>query len=165
MAVGLSIAVIIGYMLGAGKTEEAKDADKKLIRISSTCAVIVGLGLAALSPLFPRLYETVDSVKALSSYMILVHAIMMPVYSYANAAYFTLRSGGRVFITVLFDSIFMWTVSVPAAFVLSYFTDLNIYVLFAVCQGTEILKAALGFALLRRGTWARRIIKDEAPAE
>lgn len=164
-AIGLAIAVIIGNMLGAGKIEEAKEADKKLIRISMTCAVFVAIALAAVSPFFPRLYETTGTVMKLATFMMLVQAFMTPVYSYANAAYFTLRSGGRVIITVLFDSVFMWTVSVPVAFILSYFTDLSIYVIFATAQGSEILKDVLGFILLRRGTWARKIIKDKETAE
>ena len=160
-AIGLAIAVIIGNMLGAGKIEEAREADKKLIRISMTCAVFVAISLAAASPFFPHLYQTTETVMKLATYMMLVHAFMTPVYCYANAAYFTLRSGGKVMITVLFDCVFMWVVAVPVAFVLAYFTNLNIYVIFAAAQGSEILKDVLGFVLLRRGTWARKIIKDK----
>ncbi len=159
-ALGLAIAVVIGNMLGAGKIEEAKDADKKLIRLSLTAAAFVGAGLLAIAPLFPKLYNTTEGVLALSAYMICVQALMTPVYAYAHAAYFTLRSGGRVFITVLFDSAFMWVITVPLAFFLSRFTDMSIYPLFAICQISEILKAALGFVLLRRGTWARKIVSE-----
>ena len=159
-ALGLAIAVVIGNMLGAGKIEEAKDADKKLIRLSMTAAAFVGIGLLIIAPFFPKLYNTTEGVFALSAYMICVHGVMTPMYAYANASYFTLRSGGRVFITVLFDSAFMWAVAVPLAFVLSRFTDMGIYPMFAICQGCEILKAVLGFVLLKRGTWARKIVSD-----
>ncbi|MBQ1846368.1 MAG: MATE family efflux transporter [Clostridia bacterium] len=159
-ALGLAIAVIIGNMLGAGRIEEAKDADKKLIRIAMTAASFVGIGLLAISPFFPKLYNTTEGVFGLSAYMIAVQGLLTPIYAYAHASYFTLRSGGRVFITVLFDSAFMWVIAVPLAFSLSHFTDMSIYPLYAICQGCEILKSLLGFILLRRGTWARRIVSE-----
>ena len=82
----------------------------------------------------------------------------MPFTSYANVAYFTLRSGGKVFITVLFDSAFMWAVVMPLAFVLSRFTNMDIHPMFILCEGTEFLKMMLGYILLKRGTWAVSLV-------
>ena len=62
--------------------------------------------------------------------------------------------------TVLFDSVFMWSVVMPVCIILSRFTNVNIHILFAIGQGTDMLKALLGFIILRRGTWAVRLVKD-----
>ena len=40
----------------------------------------------------------------LATFMIIISSAVMPFYSYVHAAYFTLRSGGKVGITFLFDS-------------------------------------------------------------
>ena len=77
---------------------------------------------------------------------------------FANSAYFTLRSGGQVFVTMLFDSVFMWVVAIPTAFVLGNFTTLNIFVLYLICHSLEILKAVFGAVLIKRGSWVNQLV-------
>lgn len=55
-----------------------------------------------------------------------ISAALMPFNAYANAVYFTLRSGGQTMVTFLFDSCFVWVVSVPPAYCLSRFTGMGI---------------------------------------
>lgn len=85
--------------------------------------------------------------------LILISALLMPFQSFANATYFTLRSGGKTFITFLFDSGFMWVCGVSTAFLLSRFTDLPILPLYAICQLPDILKCVLGSIMLKKGSW------------
>lgn len=79
------------------------------------------------------IYNTSETVKNLASYMITVSASVMPFIACANAAYFTIRSGGKVLVTILFDSVFSWVAVVPAAFVLSRFTSAGIHTIYFVC--------------------------------
>ena len=160
ISLGTAVAVIIGNLLGAGEIERAKQTDKKLIAFSIMCTVTVSVILASLSAVFPSFYNTTEGVSSLTTYMLIVYAVCMPFDAYANCAYFTLRSGGKIFMTVLFDSVFMWSVVMPVCIILSRFTNVNIHILFAIGQGTDMLKALLGFIMLRRGTWAVRLVKD-----
>ena len=161
MSLGSTIAIMIGNLLGAGKLEEAKDSDRKLVAFSIVSGIVTGGLLAVFSKLFPMLYNTTDSVRSLATYMIMVGAVMLPFVAFTNAAYFTIRSGGDVLVTLLFDSVFMWAVVVPLCYVLSRYTDVSIYVLFAAGQGTEIVKSVLGYVLLRKGTWVKQIVDNE----
>ena len=166
MAIGTSIAIVVGNLLGAGKLEEAKDADRKMLAFSIVCALLMGGVLASVSGVFPQLYETEDAVRGLAGFMMIVTAVATPFRSFAHAAYFTLRSGGKVFITLLFDSIYMWAIVIPVSAVLSYCTGIDIYWLFIVCQGVEAAKVLLGVFLLRRGDWAKQLVgKNDAKAE
>jgi len=160
ISIGTAVAVIIGNLLGAGEIERAKQTDKKLIAFSLMCTVTVAVVLASCSALFPGFYNTTENVSSLTTYMLIIYAVFMPFDAYANCAYFTLRSGGKIFTTVLFDSVFSWTVVMPVCFILSRFTNVSIHILFAIGQGTDMLKALLGFLILRRGTWAVRLVKD-----
>lgn len=162
MAIGCSISIIVGNQLGAGKFEEAKDSDRKLLAFSVTCAVGLGVLLVSFSHLFPLLYNTTETVRSLAAYMMMVSAVAMPFCAFAHSAYFTLRSGGKVIVTLLFDSVFMWTVVLPISAAMAYFTGVSIYLLFAIAQGTEIIKVIFGAILLRRGTWARQLVADES---
>ena len=162
MSVGASIAIIVGNLLGAGKFEEAKDADRKLMAFSLTCATGMGIILVACSPLFPQLYNTNDSVRGIAAFMMIVSAATMPFSAFAHSAYFTLRSGGKVMITLLFDSVYMWSVVIPVSCICAYLTGMSIYWLFIVAQAAEALKCIFGVFLLRRGDWVRQLVADQS---
>ena len=159
MSLGSSVGILMGQMLGAGAPEgEVRRDNRRMIRLCVGVCFVVGALSLALSGVFPRLYNTTDSVRSIATGLICVTAVMMPVNSYNNAMYFTLRSGGQTFITFIFDSGFSWCVCVPVAFVLSRFTDLPILPLYAICVGVDVFKIFIGKYLLDKGVWIRRIV-------
>lgn len=160
IALGSAVSIIVGQLLGAGKMEEAKDTDTKLIAFSVFSCVIIGILLIFTSPLFPMLYETTPQVKELASSFIRVLGICMPMHAFMHAAYFTLRSGGKTLATFVFDSVFMWVLSIPLAYVLSRFTQLPIVPLYFLCNAIEIIKCIIGFCLLKKGIWLQNIVGD-----
>ncbi len=161
IAMGAAIGIIVGQHLGAGRIEEAKDADRKLIVFAELVCILFGGIMASVSGLFPKLYNTEPEIRRLASSFILIMALLMPINSYANAAYFTLRSGGKTFVTFLFDSAFSCLVTAPFAYVLSRFTNLPIVWLFLCCQSVELIKCIVGFVLIRSGIWIQTIVKEE----
>ena len=74
-----------------------------------------------------------------------------------------MRSGGRTWITFLFDSAFTWGVSIPIAWLLANRTGMPIVPLYFCVQGLDLIKALLGFVLIRTGFWVRNIVA--APEE
>ena len=65
IAMGNAIAIIIGQLLGAGKLEEAKDTDRKLIFFSVASCFGIAVLLVGLAFVFPHIYNTEQSVRAL----------------------------------------------------------------------------------------------------
>jgi Na+-driven multidrug efflux pump len=157
MAVGSAIAILLGHLLGDGKLDEARDSARKMIAFSIFMGVATGVIVAALSGLFPHIYNTTEEVRALSTLLILVTAVTSPLRAYVHACYFTIRSGGNTWITFLFDSVFVWCVNVPIAFFLSSFTTMSITLVFFATQAADLAKMLFGIWLLRRGTWAKNI--------
>ena len=158
LALGNSVGIIMGQMLGAGRSkEDIRDSNRKLIAFATVVGGSFGLLMIAASGLFPRIYNTTDEVRLLAAQLICVSGIMMPFNSYTNASYFTLRSGGQTMVTFLFDSCFVWTVCVPLAFVLSRFTDISILPLYFIVQATDWIKCALGAYMIRQGKWIQNL--------
>lgn len=158
MAMGMSVGIIVGQLMGSGATEaEIRDADRKLITIAVLVCFVFGSLMAALSGVFPMLYDTEDSVRNLATQLICVGAAIMPFNAYTTSAYFTLRSGGKTAVTFLFDSCFVWFVIVPIAFCLSRFTGLPIVPLYICCQGTDLIKCVLGYVMIKRGSWIQNL--------
>ena len=158
LALGNSVGIIMGQMLGAAHTEtEIRDTNRQLIAVSVLSGLVFGGLMAAASGVFPLLYNTTDAVRHLATQMILVSAVMLPFNSYTNAAYFTLRSGGQTVVTFLCDSCFMWAVCVPLAFLFSRFIPIGILPLYMICQGTDLIKCLLGAYMIKQGKWLRNL--------
>ena len=158
LSMGNAVGIIMGQMLGAGHTEaEVRDTNRKLIAVSIASGVVFGGLMACFSGVFPKIYNTTDTVRHLAAWLICINACAMPFNSYTNATYFTLRSGGQTMVTFLFDSCFVWAVCVPLAYCLSRFTNLDIIPLFAICLSTDLLKCALGAWMLKQGKWIQNL--------
>lgn len=157
IAMGSAVSIMVGQLLGAGKMEEAKDVDTKLIAFSVMSCVVIGGILMLLAPIFPLMYNTTQQVKDLATGFIRVGAGCMPIFAFMHATYFTLRSGGKTLITFCFDSVYLWTVSTPVAFVLSRYTVLPILVLYLCVQLCDLIKCVIGFILVKKGVWLHNI--------
>ena len=159
MAVGVAIGIIIGQMLGSGETEKAYDSARKLIAFSVFVSIIVGGSYFVASGYIPLIYNTTDEVRHLATALMRVVAIVMPLHASAHASYFTLRSGGQVFVTFLFDSCFVWVINVPVVLIICHFTSIPIIPLFAISEGLNLLKSLIGFWFFKRKIWIKNIVK------
>ena len=45
----------------------------------------------------------------------------------------------------------------PLAFCLSRFTDISIIPLYILCSGTDLLKCAIGYYMIRKGSWIQNL--------
>ncbi|MDO4419292.1 MAG: MATE family efflux transporter [Ruminococcus sp.] len=157
-ALGSAVSIIIGQLLGAGELKRAVDEDRKLIALAVAVCFIIGGILALIAPVFPSIYNTTDSIKGLATALLRVAAVLMPLNAFVHMAYFTLRSGGKTIITFLFDSVFVWGVSIPVAFVLSRFTGLPVLELYIIVQSLELIKAVIGFVMLKKKLWVQNLV-------
>lgn len=159
IALGDSVAIIVGQLLGSGKMEEARDTDNKLIAFSVFCCACMSLIMLILARFFPLLYKTNDEARMLATCFIMIYAIFMPQHAFLHASYFTLRSGGKTVITFLFDSVFIWCVSVTIAFSLSRYTTLSAIAVFTFVQMGDLVKCMIGFILVKKGVWLQNIVE------
>lgn len=161
IAVGMSIGIILGQQLGSGKSDnEVRDTARHCITFSVLLSVGIGIIYAVISVFIPHAYNTSTEVKAIATGFMQIAALTMPIEAYVNAAYFTLRSGGKAFVTFLFDSCFMWGVSVLTAFILCNYTALPILTIYLICQLLNLIKAVIGFAFIKKGIWIKNIVAD-----
>ena len=156
-ALSSSIAIIVGNLLGAGKLEEARDTDRKLLVFAVFMGFIMMVIQIILSPIFPLLYNTTDAVRELSGYIMVCFGCTMPAAALATSTYYTIRSGGRVFITMLFDSVYAWVIVMPVVASLAYFTDLPFIYLLPIVLVVENLKLLPGLILVNKGVWLRQL--------
>lgn len=161
LQLGASISIIVGQLLGAGKVEEAKDADTKMIFFSVGCCTAVAAVMAVVGRFFPSIYNTEESIKELARAFITISALVMPFCSFSHCTYFTLRSGGKTVVTFLFDSVYTWVIVIPFAYMLANHTALPVTTVFFLVQFTEIIKVTVGFFMVRSGIWIQNIVEEK----
>ena len=158
MSTASAIGIMAGNKLGAGDTEEAKITASRMTVLACASALLIGAVMAALSGVFPLMYDVSDKVRDISKDLLIISGIYMVFYAFNVCTYYTIRSGGRVIGVMLMDSGFMCVIILPITAFFAYFTGINIYLLFAIGQGTEILKTIFASVLLKKFNWARQMV-------
>ena len=160
LSLGNATAIVVGQELGADRLVNARRTAWRMLTLSIISCLVMGFLLSICAPYIPLIYNTDDSIRSLASELIRIAAVCMPLFGFANCAYFTIRSGGKTLITFLFDSCFTWVVSVSAAFCLSRFTALPIVPIYFIVNMLDIIKCVIGFILMKKGIWVRNIVKS-----
>ena len=158
IAMGDAVAIIVGQILGTGDMKRAKDTAAKIIVFSVMLCTSAAILMLLIAPPFPQFYNTEEDVKQLASKLIMLTALFIPQHALLNSAYFTLRAGGKTIIAFLFDSVFIWCVSVTLAFLLARFTPLSILWIYFFVQLADGLKAIIGVILVKKGVWLQNIV-------
>ena len=157
---GSGIGIMVGQELGKGDIEKAKDVARKLIFLGVSINVFIAVLMFITSPLFPNIYNTEPYIKDLAVKMLKFGAILIPVNAFIHMAYFTIRSGGKTWVTFFFDSFSFWLVSGTLSFFLCRYTNLDIFTCFIYVQTSEIFKIVVALPILKSGSWARNVIKN-----
>ena len=158
MAMGTAVSIIVGQSLGAGDFDKAEESCWRILTFSVLSAVGVGALMFGCAGLFPQIYNTTDEVRGIASGILRVVAAAGILHSFNHCSYFTLRSGGKTWVTFLFDSVYLWVISIPMARILSIGTAWNIVLVYGICQFIDFIKCIIGYVLLKKKVWINRIV-------
>lgn len=157
ISMGNATGIIIGNLLGKGETKEAKDASYRILSFAVVISLFFAILMVISSFIIPNIYDTSDSIKEVAKILIIVGAIFVPVQAFNTCCYFMLRAGGKVFLTIVFDSFYVWFVRLPLAFILAYVTNLSVVWLYFLINMTDIVKIFIGYYLVDKGVWLKQL--------
>ena len=161
---GMSVAttIMVSQPLGANKLEEAKDNGYRMVGVASMLAFCLSCLMIATNFIIPILYASASlEVLTIAKSMIIVQAICFPIYTLNIQSFNVLRAGGDAKSTLILDSGFMWGFTIPMLAIFAYFTNINIYLLFALGRGSELVKLVLSFALLKKENWVKNLTETK----
>ena len=159
-AMGSAVSILVGQKLGAGLLKEARDVDRKLIFLTEVIHVLIGGAMIIAAPYVPNLYNVGQDVKELTSRLLVIAGLSLPIHSFAHVTYFTIRSGGRTLITFLFDAVYTWAVTVLLAFLLTRLTALKIEEIYFCVQFIDVIKVLIGLMMLKSDFWAQNVVSE-----
>jgi putative MATE family efflux protein len=155
-SMGSATAIIIGQELGANDPNVKTDAGRLAVTSVGAC-MVTGALMFLCAGFFPLIYNTEPEVRELATGLIRIAAVFSPLYAYENVAYFTIRSGGKTWITFVFDAGFLWLIPVPISYLMVHYTGLSILMIYLLIQCLDFLKAGYGFYLVRKGGWIQNL--------
>ncbi len=153
-AMGNAVSIMVGQCLGQGDKKGARDTDTKLLFVTVVSHIVLGALLAVMAGIIPNWFAVTDEAKRLASQTLVIAGVSLPIHAFLHATYFTIRSGGKTFITFLFDSVYTWCVPAVLAFVLSRFTDADVVLMYFCIQFVDVVKLIIGLFMLRSDFWA-----------
>ena len=158
-AMGNAVSIMVGQCLGQGDVKQARDVDTKLLFITVVSHIVLGAGLAALAGVIPHWFAVTEEAKRLASVTLIIAGVSLPIHAFLHATYFTIRSGGKTFVTFLFDSVYTWCVPAVLAFCLSRFTDAGVVTMYFCIQFIDVVKLVIGLFMLRSDFWANDLTR------
>jgi Na+-driven multidrug efflux pump len=164
-AMGNAVSILVGQYLGRGDKQGARDVDTKLLFITVVSHIVLGAGLALCSGLIPQLFDVTEEARALAARTLVIAGLSLPIHAFLHATYFTIRSGGKTFITFLFDSVYTWCVPAVLAFVLSRYTQADVVTMYFCIQFIDVVKLVIGLFMLKSDFWANNIVADQNTQE
>ncbi len=156
-ALGSAGGIIVGQHLGAGDMDGAKSDSYRLLGLTVVLGILVSAAFTALSGVIPKLYNIEPEVRTLAARLMLICALTMTIEAIVNELYFILRSGGKMSVTIIFDSGFTWVVLVPTVAILVRTTPLAVPLIYLIDRLLTLLKTVLGAVIFRRGRWMRQL--------
>ncbi len=166
ISLGSAVAIIVGNALGADDVEKAVDLDRKLIFTSVVSSMVLGLLLCAVAPFFPHLYNTEPEIKALATKLIIVVGATMPLHAHLHACYFTLRSGGKTFITFLFDSVSIWLINYTLVFSLTHWAPMvSVTMIMLLDHLSNLIRCVVGNILVNKRIWVNNLVGEKLTEE
>lgn len=159
-AMGNAVSIMVGQCLGQGDKQGARDTDDKLLFITVVSHIILGGLLILCAEIIPTWFNVSEEARSLAAQTLVIAGASLPIHAFLHATYFTIRSGGKTFITFLFDSVYTWCVPAVLAFCLSRFTDMSVVSMYFCIQFIDVVKLVIGLFMLRSDFWANDLVNN-----
>ncbi|HOK62310.1 MAG TPA: MATE family efflux transporter [Soehngenia sp.] len=152
-------SIMVGSKIGAEEYEEAYDYAMSFIVLSTVSGVILGLSLTLSADLILKLFNNLEPlVYSSARSIIIIMGLTFVVRVYNNISIVgVLRSGGNTKVAMRIDLSSVWLIGVPLAFMGSMVLKLPVQYLFLLITTEEIVKAILGFPIIKSKKWIQNI--------
>ncbi len=154
-------SVLVGQRLGGNDFAGAIRYARRLLRLGIGISVLVGIGIALLSPFYIAWYQTSAAVQQMGYWCLLVFCAFLWV-KVANMiiAGGVLNSGGDSKFVFAMESMATWLVGVPSGFVMAFYFELPVYWVYLVLSGEELVRLGVGYYRLRSKRWVRNLVSE-----
>ena len=152
--VSAATGIIVGKYLGASDRDRAYEAGGRLLAVGLAASVILCFAVAAVSPLYVKLFNVEEEVMTTAVKIICVFALFAPVkvlnMILGNGI---LRSGGKTAYLMCIDIFGTWGVGVPLGLLSAFTFSLPIWWVYFILTTEECVRLVIGLAVFRTKKW------------
>lgn len=162
IAVANASAIMLGNKLGENELDTAREWEKRFRKLGFIFGIVLGVILFTLAPIIVPLFGNLtDEVKDMVVIILRIFAVYAPI-KFLNAIIIvgSLRSGGDTKYALFSEVTALWGLGVPLAFILSYYSNLPLYMIIVFVNFEEIFKLFLVYRRSASGKWIKNLTVD-----
>lgn len=154
-------AIILGKSIGSGNTDTIKSDSSHFVKITSMSAVVGGIVIFLLRPLFFTMADLTPTAQSYLSIMLFINMYYIVGQAFNTAMICgVFRSGGDSKWGFFCDIIDMWCYSVPLGFISAFVLNLPpMWVYFLICTD-EFVKIPFVYKHYKSYKWLKNITRD-----
>ncbi|MBN1519742.1 MAG: MATE family efflux transporter [Spirochaetales bacterium] len=159
---GIHVAtgVVIGGALGADRLDEARQKARWMMSGSVVAGAVLGAIQTASLLAVPLVFMNLTrEATAVTSGLIVVISVYLPLWSLLNAQFAVARSGGDMMMGVAVDVGVTYTLFIPGAFALALLTPVGPVVMYAILKLSDFAKWYVAQRWLRKERWVVNLAK------
>ena len=158
-SIGDAALILIGQRLGAGELEYGYELAKKLLKIGVAVGVVFGAALIAISKPVISLFNFTPEGGKMAFYILIIYGATMSITLFnAINVVGVLRSGGDTKFAMITESLCVWLIGVPMAFIATKWLRLPIYFAVLLVCMEEVVKSFLLFKRFISKKWVKNVI-------
>ncbi|GHV75940.1 MATE family efflux transporter [Spirochaetia bacterium] len=158
MGLGNGVAVLIGKKIGEGEEKTARDYADRITVFSTLVGAGVAVILLLLSRLMPLIFNVNPQVLSFTASMFIILCCTYPFKAFNMSMVVGIcRAGGDTIFCAVFDLVFMWLFTLPAAAIASFIFHAPVWLLYLCLCSEEMLKAIPGLWRLKSGRWLNNV--------
>ena len=158
IGLGNGASVLVGKKIGAGDEAGARDSAARITLFAPLASIAFALLLVPLSWTLRMFFRVDQEVLDLTSRMLFILALTYPCRAFNMTMIIGVcRAGGDTVFSVVYDTLLMWTVSLPIAAAASFVFSAPVWVVYLCIVLEDPLKMILGIFRLRSGKWLHNV--------
>jgi putative MATE family efflux protein len=162
MGLGNGAAVLVGKSIGEGNEEKARDYALRIVVFAPLVACFFTLLFLALPLAMPFVFNVNPRTLAFSGIMLVILAMSFPARAFNMALVISVcQAGGDTLFCAIFDLVFMWFVSLPAALLAGFVFGAPVWLVYLIITAEDFMKMFfLGIRRFRSGKWLHNMVKN-----
>ncbi|WP_297435925.1 MATE family efflux transporter [uncultured Clostridium sp.] len=161
MSMASAALVMIGKQIGASNEKEAKVYGQRFIVIALVSGLIISMGVIIFDEMIIGMFNVSSEVKKYSLLILKVFVFMAP-FRMINLVSIVgvLRGAGDAKYCLKIETIGMWLIGVPLAFIGAVVLKLEVHQVMMIVSLEEIVKLTFCMFRFKGGKWIQSVIKD-----
>ena len=160
-SIGDAALILIGEKLGEGDMEYTWKLSKHLIKASVLAGIVIGTITALLSSPLSGIFNLTDEGKMYTKYILIVFGATMAADLFNGLQIAgILRAGGDTKFAMISESLCIWFIAVPLAFIASLAWHLPIHLALLVTRTEMFIRAAILTKRYLSKKWMNTVITD-----